>query len=352
MIFLEIILLIVGFIFLIKGADLFVDGSSSIAKILNVPAIIIGLTIVALGTSLPELAVSVEASIKGENAIAISNIIGSNLFNLLVVLGACAIIKWIKVNKSVLKREFPFSIIVTAVLLIFAADVIRTEDVIKRIDVLSGEFNKNVVGNVGRIEGIIFIIIFAFFIGISVKKALKVRKESNIAKEYIIPEEKLNREIEEEVPIKELPMSKSIAFVIIGIVAIAVGGELVVDSAKYIADAARVSDTLIGLTIVALGTSLPELVTSIVAGIKGETDLAVGNVIGSNIMNIVLIIGVACTISPISNITMYSISDLVLLIAANVIVFIICIWRKGLGRKSGIAMLGMYAVYLAYIIIR
>lgn len=346
MIFLQIVLLLVGFVFLVKGADIFVSGSSQVARILKVPAIIIGLTVVALGTSLPELSVSVTASFTGLNEIAISNVVGSNIFNLLVVLGFCAVAGWVKVSKNILKREMPLSIILAAIMFIFAADVIRTDDFKGRVDVLLS--GTSVAGSIGRLEGIILLAVFTVFFFASVRAALKTRKKEYVAAEYIIPEEKG----EDENSIYEMSLLRSICYIVVGVVAIILGGKLVVDAAEYIALKLGMTETLIGLTVVAVGTSLPELVTSVVATLKHENDLAVGNVIGSNILNISLIIGLSCTISPIREITMDAVMDMAFLIVSSLVVLIVCIWRKGLGRKSGIAMLMMYALYMVYIIMR
>ena len=258
------ILLILGFILLIKGADLFVDGSSSIARLLRIPAAVIGLTIVAFGTSAPELSVSCSAALAGQNEIAISNVLGSNIFNLMVVTGACAAISAIPVNEGILKREFPFSIVAAALLLIFS---------------LFG-FGRL---NIGRLEGLTLLVLFVLFVAIQVRDALKSRSENA------------------EDPMEEvLSPLKSIVFVVIGCIMIIYGGNFVVDSASEIAANFGLSETLIGLTVVAFGTSLPELVTSIVASRKGENDLAIGNVVGSNIFNILMILGISTSIHPVA----------------------------------------------------
>lgn len=334
----DILLLVIGFVFLIKGADVFVDGSSHIAKRLKVPSIIVGLTIVAMGTSFPEMSVSITASIKNENAMALSNAVGSNIFNLLIVLGVCAIVsRSVKVDKSVMKKEFPLSIAVSALLLIFS---LSFAEVSRNIGVgfsgFRGIFNtKNggvMVGGIGHIEGIILLIIFAVYIAMSV---------SAVKKGKVADEE--TGEI--------MPVFKSVLFIIAGAVLICIGGDIVVDRATNIALAAGISETLVGLTIVALGTSLPELVTSIVAARKGETDLAVGNVVGSNIFNIMFVLGVAAAISPVAIIA-ESVVDIIVLIVVSIIALALCKSSNKLTRREGTVMVSIYIAYLIYIIFR
>lgn len=317
-----IITLIVGFIFLIKGADFFVDGSASVAKRLRVPSIIIGMTVVAMGTSLPECAVSVTASITNNNSLAVSNAVGSNIFNLMVVCGVCALFTPLAVQRDTLKRDLPFSIIVAGLLLVL------------------GYFGMTL----GRVDGIILLVVFAVFLVIMVKSALKARRDGGVT-----AAEKEDQEIADEVEI--LPVWKCIVFIIVGAIGIALGGDAVVDGASVIAAEFGLSQTLIGLTIVALGTSLPELVTSIVAARKNEVDMALGNVIGSNIFNILLVLGVAAAISPVKFLT-DNIIDTVVLIAMSLVVLVFAWTSKMIDRREGATMLGMYAVYMAYICIR
>ena len=323
---LSYLMLIIGFFLLIKGADFFVDGSSSVAKILKVPAIIIGLTVVAFGTSLPEASVSVTAALSGQNELAVSNVIGSNLFNLLVVLGASALVCPIKVKLSLLKREFPFSIIITAILL---------------LSITGFNFKAIVAGESGfvlsRAEGIILLVLFVGFLVAAVLDALHSRKN---AEETDAPED-----------YEILSPARSAIYIIGGIAAIAIGGDFVVDSASEIARSFGMSQTFIGLTIVALGTSLPELVTSVVAAKKGENDLALGNVVGSNIFNILLILGMSATISPIT-LTGLAIQDTAILIVASLLVYVCAISRKGLSKLEGSMFLLFYAGFFAYILVR
>ena len=317
-----VVWLLVGFVCLVKGADFFVDGSSSVAKTFKIPSVIIGLTIVAMGTSLPETAVSVTAALKGENAIAVSNVIGSNIFNLMVVVGACALIKPVGVNRTLMNRDFPFSLLATVVMLVFMLDT-----------VLFGA-EKNMLS---RTNGIVFLVMFVSYMTILIIQTLKARQNAHIT--------------DDDDEYKLMPVWKSVIFIIIGIIGIKVGGDLVVNSASGIAERFGLSHTLIGLTIVALGTSLPELVTSIVAARKGENDLALGNVVGSNIFNVLFVLGISASITPIET-SMLSVYDLVILIIFNIYIYIMTKTRSSIGRKTGLSMLVMYALYTAYIIVR
>ena len=315
------IILVIGFVLLIKGTDFFVEGSSSVAKKFNVPSLIIGMTIVAMGTSLPELAVSVTASMVGNNTLAVSNVAGSNIFNLMVVCGACALFTPLTIEKNTLLKEFPFSIICAGLLVVLGF-----------------------LGmSLGRVDGIIFLVIFIVYLFWMIRSAKQARNAGDKL------EEEEEEFIQEE--IKILPMWKCLLFIVGGMIAIKFGGDFVVDGASAIAAGFGLSQTLIGLTIVALGTSLPELVTSIVAARKDEVDMALGNVIGSNIFNILLILGVAAAISPITFLT-ENIIDIVILIVMSLVVWIFAWTSKEINRKEGIMMLLMYAVYMVYICIR
>lgn len=318
-----ILFLVIGFVFLIKGADFFVEGSSSVAKKLRVPSMIIGLTIVAMGTSLPECAVSVTASITNNNSLAISNAVGSNIFNLMVVCGVCAVFTPLTVTASTMKKEFPFSVICALLLLVL------------------GFFGMTL----GHIDGAILLVFFAGFLFWMIKSAQKARS--------INPEAELDDEIvvDEAEDIKILPVWRCIIYIIGGAIAIAIGGDLVVDGASVVAAALGLSQTLIGLTVVALGTSLPELVTSIVAAKKDEVDMALGNVIGSNIFNILFVLGIAAAISPVEFIT-ENIIDIVILVAMSVLVWLFAWSKKKIVRWEGVTMLAIYAAYVVYICIR
>lgn len=315
-----IILLIVGFVFLIKGADFFVEGASAVAKKLKVPALIIGMTIVAMGTSLPECSVSITASIANSNQLAIGNVVGSNIFNLMVVLGSCALFSKLEVGKATMKKDFPFSMLCAVALMVMG-----------------------LIGfSVGRVDGIILLVVFLLFILEMIRSALKARK-SGVETEEI--------EILDESDIEDLSTLKCIIYIIGGAVAIKFGGDWVVDSCTTLALAFGMSQTLVGLTIVALGTSLPELVTSIVAAKKNQLDMAVGNVVGSNVFNILMVLGIAAAISPVTFIIENAI-DLAILIVFSIIVWIMCKTKSRLYRSEGAIMLLLYVAYIAYIIVR
>lgn len=318
------IFLVLGFVLLIKGADFFVDGSSSVAKILKVPTIIIGLTVVAFGTSMPELSVSVTAAIKGNNELAVSNVLGSNIFNLLVVLGCCALVNPVQAKWSLLKKEFPFSIFIAVILLLLDSDFSIAK-------VLRGD--ETFV--LGRMGGILFLLLFALFLYSTVKTALRSRHEEG----------------QEEEEYKILSPVKSAVYIVGGLAGIVLGGDLVVDSACSIAETFGLSQTFIGLTVVALGTSLPELVTSMVAAGKGENDLAVGNVVGSNIFNILLILGTSAAITPI-RLEVTAVYDTLILIVASVLVYLASISKREIRRTEGAMFLLAYLAFFVYVLIR
>ena len=306
--------LIVGFVFLVKGADLFVEGSSSVAKRFKVPSLIIGLTIVAMGTSLPETAVSVAASIAHNNTLAVSNVTGSNIFNLMVVIGVCALMTPVVVDGASLKRDFPFSMI-CAILLLVMGTIGMT---------------------LGRVDGIILLGCFAGYIFYLIRHTLKQNRQSS------------DEEVD-EIPLISMP--KAVIFILIGAVGIAVGGDVVVDSASRIAIDLGMSQTLVGLTIVSIGTSLPELVTSIVATRKGDSGLALGNAIGSNIFNILFILGMSAAISPL-NVLGESLTDCIILLISAVILFVLAKTKKTMSRWEGAVCVLLYIVYTAYLLIR
>ena len=303
----EYILLIVGFVLLIKGADFFVDGSAALAGYLKVPSVIIGLTIVAIGTSLPEAAVSISAGLAGSNEIAVSNIVGSNIFNTLVVVGASALIRPFKADSQIVKRDLPVNFVVTIILYLFV-----------------------IGGMLSRIEGLILLAGIITYITVMVRSALKNR-------------------VEEE--IEPISLSKAALFIALGLAAVVFGGDVVVDSATAIAKSLGLSETLIGLTIVAIGTSLPELVTSVVASRKGESGLALGNAIGSNIFNILFILGMSSTLMPIPVVS-ENISDALVLIGICVLIYAFARFGEKIGRIKGLIMIAIYIAYTAYIIMR
>lgn len=311
----EYILLVIGFVLLVKGADFFVEGSSSVAKLLRVPTVIIGLTIVAFGTSAPEMAVSISASLAGSNDIAVGNVIGSNIFNLLMVVGVCGLILPMKIDKSILYGDFLFTIAAAVVmLLLFAFDC-----------------------TLSRWNGLVLLAMFAYFMFKTVKNTLASRAAGGPAAE------------EEE--IKVLSPFLSVVFILGGLVAIVIGGNLVVDSASAIAISFGMTETLVGLTIVAFGTSLPELVTSIVASKKGENELALGNVIGSNLFNILFVLAASCTISPMK-VDRLSIFDGIFLIVSSIVTWILAKRGYEIDRKDGAIMVVLYVAYAVYIVVR
>lgn len=316
-----ILFLLVGFVLLIKGADAFVEGSSSIAKKFRVPSIIIGMTIVAMGTSLPETAVSVTASISNNNALAVSNAVGSNIFNLMMVIGVCAVLAPVAVQKDVIKRDIPFSVICAILLLILG-----------------------IIGPMclGRLDGAIFIVVFAVFIAFMIRTALKATKSGKAVEDESIAEA-------ENMKIMSVP--KSLLFIVLGAAGIAIGGDLVVDSASNIAVTFGMSQTLVGLTIVSIGTSLPELVTSIVAARKNEVDMALGNAIGSNIFNILMVLGIASAISPITFL-MENIIDICVLLAFSLLVWLLAWTKRRIDKPEGVLMIVLYIGYVVYACVR
>lgn len=309
MLILNVLLLLVGFVLLIKGADFFVDGASSVAKLIGVPSIVIGLTIVAMGTSAPEAAVSITAGLAGSNEIAISNVIGSNTFNLLVVCGVCALIKPYAVDKVFIKRDFPVNIAATVILLAMIS----------------------MGGIIGRLDGAVLLALMASYIIYLVVSAIK------------------NRETAED-EVKALSPVLSVLFIIGGLAAVIFGGDLVVDNAVVIAKAAGWSETFIGLTIIAIGTSLPELVTSIVAARKGDSGLALGNVVGSNVFNLMFILGLSGSINAIT-INDEALINIIILLAVTLFVTIACSIKQRMSRATGGICVALYIAYTVYLLI-
>ena len=315
------IILIVGFALLIKGADIFVGGASAVAKKIGIPPVIVGLTIVSIGTSAPELAVSIISALKGNNEIAIGNVLGSNLFNILMVLGVTTMVLPMIVKKEKIKADFSINIFLTVLLFVLTFDSIF------------GSAN-NIIS---RTDGLILVIICIAYIGFLIFKAKKTN---------------MPNPTEEE---KNINVLGKIVSIIIGAIGIVLGGQLVVDSATNIAYSIGMSEKLVGLTIVAMGTSLPELVTSVVAAVKGEEDIALGNILGSNIFNILLIIGSSSLITPIS-VARTLIVDFIFLTAVSVFVFGLIFFNKKqekkLSRVEGAILVALYAGYIIYIICR
>ena len=315
---LSFVMLVIGFVLLVWGADKFVEGASALARKMGVSPLLVGLTIVAFGTSMPELAVSVTAALRGANEIAVGNVVGSNMFNLLVVAGLSAVICPLVMDKMLLRRDWPLSIFAAVLLLV----AIAPDHVI------------------ARWEGAVLLVIFAVILSRPIKAALNDRAQLAAA--------------EAEAAEEAAEMTKSPVMIwvniVLGLACIVLGGQLAVNGATGIARMFGLSETLIGLTIVAIGTSLPELVTSIVAARKGQNEIAMGNVIGSNLFNILLILGVSAVITPIP-VQATSITDCLFLIAISVVFYLPA--RKGkLGRLPGAVMAAMYVVYTAYLIMR
>lgn len=326
MVFLYVLILLVSFAALVKGADIFVDGSSGLAKIFNVSSVIIGLTVVSIGTSLPELAVSSSAALQGANEIAVSNVIGSNLFNLLVVLGVCAVIHPVPVDNVIVKRDFPFSIALTVLLLLATCASSLFSGSVFSLGM------EETVGIVSRVLAVVLLALIVCYIAFLIYDAKK-------------------HPAEESGDDEKIPLWKCVVFILVGLVLIVGGGKAVVFSAQEIARAFGMSETLIGLTIIALGTSLPELVTSIVAAKKGEVALAVGNVVGSNIFNILLILGVSAAIRPVE-VVAASVYDMAILLFVSLVVFVFSLTKRKILRWEGAFMLVCYAASTAFAIMR
>ena len=335
-IFLNVLFLIVGMVLLIKGADFFVSGASEVAKRLKVPALFIGLTIVSLGTSLPELSVSITSAICGCIDMSVGNIVGSNLFNMLLILGIVAIFNPIQIKPSVKKIDLPFLLAVTGILMIFSFDTI-----------LNG-LSESIVS---RSDGLILLIVLILYMYVLISNAIRFRKqeqENNYNKEIQDYQNQLNEQPKEE---KNLKVWQIVLYIVLGLSAVVFGGECVSSTAKYLALAMGMSEALVGLTIVALGTSLPELVTSIVASKKGENDLSLGNVIGSNIVNISLILSSVGIIAQ-APISVTIITDIIILFATTVIFIAMCAKRTELTKLHGFILIGLYVAYLTFTIIR
>lgn len=308
---LQVLLLVVGFTMLIKGADWFVEGASKIADKFGIPQLVIGLTIVAMGTSAPEAAVSITSAVKGSAGITIGNVVGSNIMNVLVILGITAVIRAIAVQKSTIRYEIPFTIIITVVLAVLGL----TDNRVSRLD--------------GAILWALFIVYLL----------------------YLLRMAKKGQDVIEDVPElseKDTPL-RMILMVLIGAVLIVWGADITVDAATELAKIFGMDDRLIGLTIVALGTSLPELVTSVTAAIKGKADIAVGNIVGSNIFNILFVVGTTALITPVTYSASFMVDSIVA--AATMVLLLLCVLpKKKLGRVGGLVMLAGYAAYFVYLI--
>lgn len=303
----SLLLLAVGFVFLVKGADWFVGGASSIAARLGIPQLVIGLTIVAMGTSAPEAAVSITAALKGSADITIGNVVGSNIMNVLVILGLAASLTTISVATSTIFREIPFMTAVTGLLLILGLD-----------------------GTVTLMDGVILWGAFLVYLGYLFRMAR-------------------NGEADVEEISADRPIWKSALWTVVGLVFIITGSNVAVEAATDIARALGLSERLIGLTIVALGTSLPELFTSVSAAKRGNADIAIGNIVGSNIFNVLFVVGTSALVTPIPFATAFR-TDAMIAIVTSVLLFVCCLHRSRLSRKSGFTLLASYATYFAMVL--
>lgn len=317
------LLLIVGFVLLVKGADLFVEGSSKLAKILRIPPIIIGLTIVAFGTSTPEAAVSISASINGSEGISLGNVIGSNLVNISLILGLTTVITPMIVQKKTIVKEIPLALLGSVALLVMLLDTSLTSET---------------VNSLSRTDGIILLLFFGVFVYYIVEVAIKNKNNQKI---YFIEKDD-----------KKPSTFPSLLKLFIGLGGLVLGGWLVVKYGQEIALSLGMSETLVGLTIVAIGTSLPELVTSVTAALKKESEIALGNIIGSNIFNIMFVLGISSTINPIT-INSNIVIDIALMIMVTFVVMIFATTHKRkINRIEGSVLLAIYLAYLTFILIR
>jgi len=315
----EYVLLLIGFLILVKGADFFVEGSSEIATFLRIPPLLIGLTIVAFGTSAPEAAVSISAAIKGTGDIAVGNVVGSNLFNILFILGVTALIQPLVVERQTIKKEIPFALLGSVVLFVLIADRLLT----------------NVDDVLTRGDGLVLLTYFCVFMYYILEVAKNSREQFEL----------------DDIDPSSTNIGKYVMYTIGGLVAIVFGGDMVVKNAIVIAMSLGMSETLVGLTIVAVGTSLPELITSVTAALKNKSEIAVGNIVGSNIFNIFFILGISAVIHPIV-VDSKIIIDTVIMTLITVILLIFSLTHSKITRAEGIAFMLMYAGYMAYILMR
>lgn len=307
---LQLLLLAVGFVLLVKGADWFVEGASGIADKLGIPQLVIGLTIVAMGTSAPEAAVSITAALEGSADITIGNIVGSNILNILIILGIASVITAIAVAKTTIRYEIPIMLAITGLMMVFGID-----------------------GNVVLWEGLLLLVCFVGYLGymwLMTKKGLMQAEEMNS---------------------KERPVWLMVVMGVVGLGLVIWGSTITVDAATALAVMFGVDDRFIGLTVVALGTSLPELFTSVIAAYKGKADIAIGNIVGSNIFNILFVIGISALITPVTFVPAFMI-DSAVAIAAGVLLWLCVIRKKKLTRLGGICMLLCYAGYFTYLLLK
>lgn len=312
----NILLLVLGFVLLIYGANFFVSGCSKISRVFGISSLVIGLTVVAFGTSMPELIVSVMASFDFKSEIAISNVIGSNICNLLLILGSCSLFGEVVISKKVRQRDYPFSLFVYFVMFVISLSLI---------------LGNGYYGVISRVDGLLLLCFFCLYM-VSIFRGIGKQGESKVEE-------------------SERKLARYLLLMVLGLGMIIIGGDMVVDGASELARRLGVSDTFIGLTIVAVGTSLPEMVTSIVATVRKERDIAIGNVVGSNIFNILFILGISSVVRPI----MFSMDifiDVMIMMGAGIMVYLVLCRRSKMGRRGGLILLMMYAMYLGYIAVR
>lgn len=313
----NILLLVVGFVLLIKGADLFVDGASSTAENFRISKMLIGLTIVAFGTSAPEFAVSISALAAGSTDLVLGNVIGSCILNILLILGIAAMIRPLTIRDNTVRKELPLSMLISALLAVLFLDV---------------ALNDGGVNQITRADAIVMLLFFTVFLYYLITLAKQKREKDDKSK-------------------PQFTLVKSLLLVGLGLVGIIFGSQLVVDSATNIAAAIGMSERVIALTVIAFGTSLPELVTTVVASIKGEQDLAVGNIIGSNIFNICIVLGVPVAIFGTVTPSSFQMIDIIMLVASAVLLFIFAATKRRISRAEGAIMLTCFVVYYSVILI-
>jgi len=330
-VFLTVTLLIIGTILLIKGADLFVSGSSRLAKAMKIPPLVIGLTLVSMGTSAPEASVSINSAIAGMTDMSIGNVVGSNIFNTLFIIGLSAVITPLAFGRDVIKYDLPVMTALYGVLFVFAYAVTPM--------------------TLGVIEGALLLVLFAAYTAFILIRAKRTRPLPISGAALSAPPQAEQKEHKNSKPKRNIPLWLSIVLAIIGLAGVIFGGDLVVDSAAEIAVALGMSEALVGLTIVAVGTSLPELVTSVVAAAKKENDIALGNVIGSNIFNVIFILGLTSVIHP-SALDYDTLADLFVMLCSGIVLMPLALQKGKVGRVSGAMLMISYAAYLTFIIVR
>lgn len=313
--YMDVFFLLLSIVVIVKGSDMLVDGCVNLAKFLRVPTLVIGLTVVAIATGVPEIAISITSSIKGSNGLLLGNLLGSNMFNILFILGLIALIKPLLVKREIIIKNYLFALLSCFVLFVISYDVY---------------FGDEAYNVITRSEGILLlcfagIFLYSTILGVMDENRLKIEKGKFTAKDAVC--------------------------ILIGILMVAISAEVIVNTSINISKWFGISENLIGLTVIAVGTNLPELVTSVVAVRKGEIDMAIGNLVGTNIYNIFLILGIAATINPIA-ISPSSFMDIIILAITSIIVYIFIQHKKDISKMEGILMIGLYMVYIVYVVIR